>query len=40
MAVAGILLFKEPTSNTNLASIGLGLAAGSLFMLAKMDKRK
>jgi hypothetical protein len=35
VAAAGILLFKEATNAGNLASIGVGLAAGALFVSAK-----
>lgn len=35
VAVIGILMFNAPTSRTNLISIGVGLAAGVLFVRAK-----
>ena len=35
VAVIGILAFRAPVSNANLASIGVGLLAGVLFVRAK-----
>lgn len=35
VAIVGILMFNAPTSRTNLISIGVGLAAGVLFVRAK-----
>jgi hypothetical protein len=35
VALAGVTLFHEASSMGNLASIGLGLAAGCLFVAAK-----
>lgn len=35
VAVAGILLFREPSSLANLFSIAVGLSAGIIFVLAK-----
>ena len=35
VAVAGIILFKEPTNTNNVSSIIVGLAAGIVFVLAK-----
>lgn len=37
VAVIGILMFNAPTSRTNLISIGVGLAAGVLFVRAKQS---
>jgi hypothetical protein len=36
VAVAGIVIFNEVASQRNLASIGMGLLAGIIFVLAKM----
>ena len=35
VAVAGIVLFREPSNTRNLFSIAVGLAAGIVFVLAK-----
>lgn len=35
VALAGIILFQEPTTAGNLASIAVGLGAGTLFVMAK-----
>ncbi len=35
VALAGIVLFEETTTWSNLASIGVGLLAGTLFVMAK-----
>lgn len=37
VAIVGILLFNAPTTTTNLVSIGVGLAAGVLFVRAKQS---
>ena len=39
VAVAGIMLFREPTSFQNLLSISMGLAAGIVFVLAKQGNK-
>ena len=35
VAVVGIVLFREPSNIQNIVSIGVGLMAGIVFVLAK-----